>query len=70
MTTLIKAKEIRVAANITKYQIILKLIFLRINFPKYMMIRQFFHVKNKCNFFLKSTSLKWTYELLVTIIEC
>ena len=33
----------RVAANITEYHIILKLIFLRIIIPKLMKIRQLFH---------------------------
>ena len=57
MTTFIKAKikksddqtdidKYRVAANITEYHIISKLIFLRIIIPKFMMIRQLFHVKN------------------------
>ncbi len=37
-----------VAANITEYDIILKLTFPRIKIPKIMMIRQSFHVKNVC----------------------
>ena len=59
MTTFIKAKlkksddqtnidKYRVAANITEYQIISKLIFLRIIIPNFMNIRQLFHVKNVC----------------------
>ena len=36
----------RVTANITEYHIISKLIFLRIIIPKFMKIRQLFHVKN------------------------
>ena len=55
MITIIKAKlkksddqtnidRYRVAANITKYHIISKLIFLRIIIQKFMMIRQLFHV--------------------------
>ncbi len=56
MTTLIKY-EVRdqtnidkygAAANITEYHILLNSIFLRIIIPKFMMIRQFFHVKNIC----------------------
>ena len=35
----------RVAANITEYQIVLKLIFFRIIIPKFMKIRQLFHVR-------------------------
>ena len=35
----------RLAANITEYHIISKLIFKRIIIPKFMMIRQLFHVK-------------------------
>ena len=35
----------RVAANITKYYIILKFIFLRIIIPKFMKIKQLLHVK-------------------------
>ena len=35
----------RVAANITEYHDISKLIFLRIIIPKFMMIRKSFHVK-------------------------
>ena len=38
----------RVAANITEYHIISKLIFLRIIIPKFMKIRQLVHVKNVC----------------------
>ena len=38
----------RLAANVTNYPIISKLIFLRIIIPKFMMIRQLFHVKNVC----------------------
>ena len=56
MTTFIKAKliqsddkmnigEYRVAANITEYHIISKLIFLIMIIPKFIMIRQLFHVK-------------------------
>ena len=36
----------RVASNIRKSYIISKLIFLRIIIPKFMKIRQLFHVKN------------------------
>ena len=57
MITFIKAKlkksddqtninKYRVAANITEYHIISKLIFLRIIILKFMNIRQSFHVKN------------------------
>ena len=57
MTTFIKTKfkisddhtnivKYRLAANITEYHIILKLILQRIIIPKLMMIRQLFHVKN------------------------
>ena len=57
MTTFIKAKlkksddqmnidKYGVAANITEYYIITKLIFQRIIIPKFMKIRQLFHVKN------------------------
>ncbi len=35
----------RVAANITEYHIISKLIFLRITIPKFIKIRQLFRVK-------------------------
>ena len=56
MTTFIKTKfkisddqtnidKYRLAANITEYHIISKLIFLRIIIPNFMMIRQLFHVK-------------------------
>ena len=38
----------RVAANITEYHIISKIIFLRIVIPKFMKIRQLLHVKNVC----------------------
>ena len=73
MTTLITAKlkktddqtnidKYRVAANITEYYIISKSIILRIIIPKFMMIRQSFHVKNVCKC-QKSTCLKWTYGL-------
>ena len=59
MTTFIKAKlkksdyqmnidKNRVAVNITEYHIILKLIFLRIIIPKFVMI-QLFHVKKFFN---------------------
>ncbi len=51
MTTSIKMKfkksdKYRVAANITEYQIISKLIFLRIKISKLMKIRQLLDVKN------------------------
>ncbi len=57
MKTFIKAKlkksdiqtsiEInRVAANITEYHTMSKLIFLRIFIPKFRMTRKLFHVKN------------------------
>ncbi len=59
MTTFIKTKfrksdyqtnidKYRVAANITEYHIISKLMFLRINIPKFMNIRQLFHIKYVC----------------------
>ena len=38
----------RVAAIVTEFNIISKLIFLRIIFKKFMIKRQFFHVKNVC----------------------
>ena len=41
--------EYRVAANITEYQIISKLIFLRNIIPKFVMIRQILYVKNVKN---------------------
>ena len=37
-----------VGTNITDYHIISKLILLRIIIPKYLKIRQLFHVKNVC----------------------
>ncbi len=57
MTTFIKTKfkisdqqtdidKYRLAANITEYHIISKSILQRIIIPKYMVIRQLFHVKN------------------------
>ena len=39
----------RVAANITEYNIISKLIFLRIIIPKFLKISHLFHIKNECN---------------------
>ena len=56
MTTFIKTKfkisddqtnidKNRITANITEYHIISKSIFQRIIIPKFMMIRQLFHVK-------------------------
>ena len=59
MTTFIKAKlkksddqtnieKYRVAANITEYHIISKLILHRIIITKFMNIRQLFYVKNVC----------------------
>ncbi len=59
MTTFIKAKlkkwddqtnidKCRVAANVTEYLIISKLIFLRLIILKFIMIRQLFYVKNVC----------------------
>ncbi len=56
MTTFIKTKfnisddqtnidKYRLAANITEYHILSKLIIQRIITPKFMMIRQLFHVK-------------------------
>ena len=38
----------RVAANITEYHIISKLIFLKVIIPKFMKKRRLFHVKNVC----------------------
>ena len=60
MTTFRKAKlkksdeqtnidKYRVAANITEYHILSKLIFRSIIIPKFMRIRQLYHVKNVCN---------------------
>ena len=40
-----KIDKYKVAANITEYFIISKLIFLRIIISKFMMLRQLFHVK-------------------------
>ena len=40
--------SIRLAANITEYHIISKLIYLRINIPKVTMVRQLYHEKNAC----------------------
>ena len=68
MTTFIKTKfkklddqtntdKYRVAANITKYHIISKLIFLRLIIPKFMKIKQLFHVR-KC-MSLKSIGKFW-----------
>ncbi len=59
MTTFLKTKskksddktnidKNRVAANITEYHILWKVIFLRIIIPKFMNIRQLFHVTNLC----------------------
>ncbi len=48
-----------VAANITEYHIISRLIFLRIIIPKFMKIRQLFHTKNLCKNIKKLTCLKW-----------
>ncbi len=46
--SLIKTRidKYRVAANITEYHNISKLIFLKIIIPKFIMIRQSYHVKN------------------------
>ena len=41
-----KIDKYRVAANITEYHIISKVIFLRITIQKFMKIRQLFHVEN------------------------
>ncbi len=49
----------RLAANITEYDIISKLILLRIIIPKFMKIRQLFHVK-KINMFKVDV---WTFFL-------
>ena len=68
MTTFIKTKlkktddhmnidTYRVAATITEYHIMSKLIFLRIIIPKFMKMRQLIHVKNICKN-VKSTCLK------------
>ena len=62
MTKFIKAKlkkiddqtniyNYKVATNTTEYNIISKLIFLRIIIPKFMMIGQLFHVKNVCTLY-------------------
>ncbi len=40
--------QYRVAANITEYHIISRLIFLRIIIPKFIEKSQLFHIKNKC----------------------
>ena len=47
MKTFIKTNidKYRLAANITEYHILSKLILQRIIIPKFMMIRQLFHVK-------------------------
>ena len=39
----------RAAANITEYHFISKIILLRIRIPKFIMIRQLFHIKNIFN---------------------
>ncbi len=56
----------RVATNITEYQIISKLIFLRIIISKFMRIRQELHVKSKWK---KINMFKMDVWFLVTIIE-
>ncbi len=49
--------EYRLAANVTEYHIISKLIFLRIIIPKFMLRRQLFEVKNiKINIFIMHVS--------------
>ncbi len=52
-------KEYRLAANITEYHFIPKLIYRRIVIQKFMMIRQLFHIKNVCKM-SKINTLKWT----------
>ena len=51
--------KFRVAANITEYHFITKLIFLRI-IPKFWKIRQLFHVKNVSKD-IKINIFKWKY---------
>ena len=46
--------------NITEYNIIPKLIFLRIIIPKFMNIRQLLHVKDVC-IYVKNNMFKWKY---------
>ena len=67
MTTLIKTKlkksddqtnmdKYRVAANITKYHVISKSIFLRIIITNFIKLRQLFHLKMSTK-----NMFKWTY---------
>ncbi len=76
MTTFIKAKlkksddqanidKYRVAANITEYHILSKLIFRRIIIPKFIMTRQF-QVKDECP---NQYVLNGRKDFKVTIIE-
>ena len=76
MKTFIKLKKLhidkyRVAANITEFHIISKLIFLRIITPKFTNIRELFHVK-----MYVEMSKKWTYGLfghtyqVATLLYC
>ena len=70
MTIFIKAKlkesgKNRVPASITKHHIISKLIIQRINIPKFLMIRQLFHVKmhvqmSKIKMFEKDVRTFWS----------
>ena len=46
------------------FRFLSKLIFLRISIPKFMMIRQLFHVKNVCKNVKIQHVLNWTYGLL------
>ena len=80
MTTFIKTKinitddqtnidKYRLAANITEYDIISKLILLRIIIAKFMMTRQLFHVKNVCKTIKNQQSYNGRTDALVLIIE-
>ena len=72
MTTIIKASLnksddqtnidiYKVAVNITKYHIISKLFFLRIIIPKFMIVRQLFHVKyTKINMYKNGVHTIWS----------
>ncbi len=69
MTTFIIAKlkksddivKYRIAANITEYHIISKLIFLRITISKFVMISQLFNV----NLFIEP--VQWNNDLISTV---
>ncbi len=58
----------RLAANITEYEIISKLIFLRINIPKSK-----FHVKNACKNIKKNMfkmDVRTFWSVLVELLKC